>query len=129
MGNETHLSTAKTSIFSANKVYLPEERCRAFIEEEGDVFLLYAVHYPKPEKEERLIQSMRQFGELIQKQPGIIFVNPTPFRDLEKETLITLAIWESQEAFQASWPILVKDAPSEEWEVEPREVHMFNTVV
>ncbi len=62
------------------------------------MFLLYAVHYPKPEKEELLIQSMRQFGELIQKQPGIIFVNPSPFRDLEKGTLITLAIWESQDA-------------------------------
>jgi heme-degrading monooxygenase HmoA len=93
------------------------------------MFLFYAIHYPKPEKEELLIQSMYQFGELIQKQPGIIFVNLSPFRDPEKGTLIGLAIWESQEAFQASWPVVVKDAPSEEWEVKPREVRMFNTVV
>ncbi len=38
MRNETHLSTAKTSIFSANEVYLPEERYRAFIEEEETCF-------------------------------------------------------------------------------------------
>ena len=93
------------------------------------MFLFYAVHYPQPEKEELLIQSMQQFGELIKKQPGIIFVNPSPFRDPENGTLIALAIWESQEAFQASWPSLVRDAPSEEWEVKSREVHMFNTVV
>ena len=91
------------------------------------MFLFYAVHYPEPEKEALLIQRMQQFGELIKKQPGIIFVNT--FRDPEKGTLIAIAIWESEEAFQASWPALVKDAPSEEWEVKPREVHMFNTVV
>ena len=93
------------------------------------MFLFYAVHYPQPEKEELLIQSMQQFGELIKKQPGIIFVNPSPFRDTEKGALIGLAIWESQEAFEASWPVLVKDMPSDEWEVKPREVHMLNTVV
>ena len=92
------------------------------------MFLFYAVHYPKPEKEALLIQSMQQFGELIKKQPGVIFVNTSPFRDPEKGTLIGIAIWESQEAFQAAWPVLVKDAPSEEWETKPREVYMFNTV-
>lgn len=91
------------------------------------MFLFYAIHYPHPEKEELLIQRMYEFGELIKKQPGIIFVNT--FRDPEKGTLIALAIWESQEAFQASWPILVKDAPSEEWEVKPREVHLLHSAV
>ena len=91
------------------------------------MFLFYAVHYPHPEKEGLLIQRMHEFGELIKEQPGIIFVNT--FRDPEKGTLIAIAIWESQEAFQESWPILVKDAPSEEWEVKPREVHMLNSAV
>lgn len=90
------------------------------------MFLFYAVHYPHPEKEELLIRGMREFGEVIRKQPGIIFVDT--FRDTEKGTLIAIAIWESQEAFQASWPTLVKDSPSEEWEVKPREVHMLNSV-
>ena len=91
------------------------------------MFLFYAIHYPHPEKEGLLIQRMYEFGELIKKQPGIIFVNT--FRDTENGTLIALAIWESQEAFQASWPVLVKDAPSEEWEIKPREVHMLNSAV
>ena len=29
------------------------------------MFLFYAVHYPQPEKEELLIQSMYEFSELI----------------------------------------------------------------
>lgn len=91
------------------------------------MFLFYAVHYPHPEKEKLLIQKMHEFGELIKQRPGIIFVNT--FRDPEKGTLVALAIWESQEAFQASWPFLVKDAPSEEWEIRPREVSLLNSAV
>ena len=91
------------------------------------MFLFYAVHYPHPEKEELLILKMREFGELIKKRPGIILVDT--FRDPKKGTLIALAIWESQEAFQASWPVLVKDAPSEEWEVKPREVTMLHSAM
>ncbi len=93
------------------------------------MFLFYAVHYPQPEKEELLIQSMQQFGELIKKQPGIIFVNPSPFRDTEKGALIGLAIWESQEAFQAAALTLQNAFPSDEWEVKPREVYMLNSAV
>lgn len=92
------------------------------------MFLFYAVHYPHPEKEDLLIQSMYEFSELIKKQPGLIFVNPYPFRDPEKGTLVGLAVWESQEAFQAALPNLENAFPSEEWEIKPREVYMFNTV-
>jgi quinol monooxygenase YgiN len=91
------------------------------------MFLFYAVHYPRPEKEELLIQGMREFGELIKKQPGCIVVDT--FRDPENGTLIAVAIWESRAAFQASWPTLAKDAPSEEWEVKPREVHLLDSAL
>ena len=91
------------------------------------MFLFYAVHYPYPEKEKLLIQEMQIFGELIKKQLGCIFVNT--FRDPKNGTLIAIAIWESREAFQACWPTLVKDAPSEEWEVKPREVHLLDSVL
>lgn len=87
------------------------------------MLLFYAVHYPHPEKAEQLIQRMHAFGKLIEKQPGIIFVNT--FRDPEKCTLIASVIWESQEAFQTAWPVLTKDAPAEELEVKPREVYLF----
>jgi heme-degrading monooxygenase HmoA len=91
------------------------------------MFLFYSIHYPQPEKEELWVQKMRQFDELMKKQPGIIFVSDI-FKDPEKGALIGFTIWESQEAFQASWPVLVKEVPSGEWEVKPPEVYMLNSV-
>ena len=90
------------------------------------MFLFYSVHYPQPEKEELWVQKMRQFDELMKKQQGIIFVSDI-FKDPEKGTLIGFTFWESQEAFQAAWPVLVKDAPSSEGEVKPPEVNMLNS--
>jgi hypothetical protein len=45
----------------------------------------------------------------------------------EKGTLIGFTFWESQEAFQVDWPVLVKDAPSDEGEVKPPEVYMLSS--
>ena len=92
------------------------------------MFLFYSIHYPQPGKEELWVQKMRQFDELMKKQPGILFVSDI-FKDPEKGTLTGFTFWESQEAFQASWPVLVKDAPSEEWEVKPREVHLLHSTM
>jgi heme-degrading monooxygenase HmoA len=90
------------------------------------------MHYPQPEKEELLVQSMHQFGELMKRQPGFIFVAPYPLKDPEKGTLMGISIWESQEAFQAAVPILQsvrKGGPSHEWETKPPEVSMLNSAV
>jgi quinol monooxygenase YgiN len=84
-------------------------------------FLFYAVHYPQPDKVDLLAQRMRDFGDVIKTQPGIIVVDT--FRDPTNGTLLALALWESQEAFQAAWPALAQHAPSDEWETKPREVH------
>jgi heme-degrading monooxygenase HmoA len=89
------------------------------------MLLFYAIHYPKPGMEEPLIERMREFGALIQQQPGVVFVNPTPFRDAENGTFISLIVWESKQAFEAVWPALVEHAPSEEMETRPREVRLF----
>jgi hypothetical protein len=50
------------------------------------MFLFYAVHHPHPKKEEWLIRSMRDFGELIKKQPGIMVVDT--FGDPDNGTLL-----------------------------------------
>ena len=90
------------------------------------MFLFYSIHYPQPEKEELWVQKMRQFDELMKKQPGIIFVSDI-FQDPAKGTLIGFTFWESQETFQAAWPVLVQEAPASEWEVKPPEVYMLNS--
>ena len=87
------------------------------------MFLFYAVHHPHPEKEALLIRSMRDFGDLIKKQPGIVVVDT--FRDRDNGTLLGVSIWDSRDAFQAALPALQDAFPSEEWEVKPREVHLL----
>jgi hypothetical protein len=95
-------------------------------EEAQAMFVFYSVHYPQPEKEELWVQKMRQFDELIKKLPGILFVSDI-FTDPEKGTLIGFTFWESEDAWKAAWPVLVKEVPSGEWEVKPPEVYMRNS--
>lgn len=93
------------------------------------MFIFYSLHYPHPEKEEQFAENMRQFDELMKKQPGIVFVSPYPFKDPEKGALVGISIWESQEAFQAAIPALKgpKDYSFLEWEVKPSELYLLNS--
>jgi heme-degrading monooxygenase HmoA len=90
------------------------------------MFLFYSMHYPQPGKEALGAQMMRQFDELIKKQPGVMFVSDI-FQDPEKGALIGFTIWESQDAWKAAWPVLVQEVPSGEWEVKPPEVYMLHS--
>jgi hypothetical protein len=90
------------------------------------MFLFYSVHYPLPDKEALGAEKMRQFDELMKMQPGIVYVSDI-FTDPERGALIGFTIWESQEAFEASWPVLAKDVPSGQWEVKPPEVYRLNS--
>ena len=47
------------------------------------------------------VQKMRQFDELIKKQPGIMFVSDI-FPDPERGTLMGFTFWESEEAWKAA---------------------------
>lgn len=101
-------------------------------EETTAMFIFYSIHFPDPEKEELLVQSMHEFGELMRKQPGILFQAPYPFKDPEKGTLMGISIWESEEAFQAALPTLQRarqNSPSHAWEVKPPEVYLLHSAV
>lgn len=97
------------------------------------MLLFYSIHYPRPEKEALLVQSMHKYGELMKKQPGLIFVAPYPFKDTDKGTLTGVSIWESEEAFQVAIPLVRgarKEEPDhDEWEIRPPEVYTLNSVV
>ena len=90
------------------------------------MFVFYSTHYPQPGKEELSAQMMRQFDELIKKQPGIVFVSDI-FQDPAKGALIGYTFWESRAAWEAAWPILVKEAPSGDWEARPPDVALFSS--
>ncbi len=94
------------------------------------MFIFYSIHYPKPGKEALLVESMHRYGEVMGKQPGIIFIAPYPFKNPEKGTLMGVSIWESEGAFQAALPALQaarKDAPSNDWELKPTEVYLLHS--
>ncbi len=96
------------------------------------MFIFYSIHYPKPDKEALLVESMHNFGVLMERQPGIIFVAPYPFKDPDKGTVMGISIWESEEAFQAALPTLQnarKNAPSHDWESKPPDVHMLHSAI
>ncbi|GHO83007.1 putative quinol monooxygenase [Dictyobacter formicarum] len=96
------------------------------------MFIFYSIHYPQPEKEALLVQSMHEFGELMKKQPGNLFQAPYPFKDPEKGTLMGISIWESREAFQLALPTLQsarQNSPSREWEIKSPEVYMLDSTL
>src|SRR2546429_4450232 len=64
------------------------------------MMLFYAVHYPKPDYEDLLLDDMHEFGNLLRKQPGCIWVNPHPFKNPTDGSLMAISIWESVEALQ-----------------------------
>ena len=87
-----------------------------------------SVHYPRPEKEDLLIESMHSFGELMRTQPGLLFVAPYPFKNPESGTVMGVAIWESQEAFQAAMEAIANlrgPGLSPDWEIKPTEVYQL----
>ncbi len=79
-----------------------------------------SIHHPAPGKRDELIASMHRYGAAITGAPGLVSVNT--LHDAEQDVLMGLAIWESEEAFQASVHLAreaVADDPFDEWEAEP----------
>jgi hypothetical protein len=66
------------------------------------VFVHPSILNPLPGKEGLLIDSMHRFGEADGAIPGC--ARSTRLRDRRTGTLVGLAIWESEEAFEAGVP-------------------------
>ena len=82
-----------------------------------------SIHYPIPEKERLLIESMHRFGKAMEGKEGFILAQTS--KDEEKEVLVGLAIWDTREDWQNARKDMVnsvKDDPFEEWELKPPEV-------
>ena len=68
------------------------------------MFLVQGVHYPDANKERALIEAIHTFGALVRTQPGALFVDV--FKTANDGTILSLAIWESKQAFQTAWATL-----------------------
>ena len=95
------------------------------------MFIFYSIHYPRPEFEPLLVESMHEFGEQMQTQPGLLFVAPFPFKNVEAATLMGVTVWVSEEAFAAAMvaltPLREQQASHEEWERKPTEVYRLSS--
>lgn len=83
------------------------------------MYVSISIHHPKPGKEAALIDSMHRYGAAIQGAPGLISVHT--LRDEAQNVLMGLALWESQELWQASVHLAraaVANDPFDEWEAE-----------
>ncbi len=88
-----------------------------------------SIHFPKPKKENLLIESMHRFGRAMEGKKGLIMAHTT--KDEDKNQLIGLAIWDSKKNWLAARPAMieaVKDDPFEEWELKPPEVYHLTKV-
>jgi hypothetical protein len=88
-----------------------------------------SIHYPKPEKEHLLIESMHKFGAAMKGKKGLIMAHTTKEEDSDR--LLGIAIWDSKESWLEARPAMieaVKDDPFEDWEEKPPEVFHMNDI-
>lgn len=88
-----------------------------------------SIHFPKPEKEKLLIESMHRFGKAMEGKKGLIMAHTT--KDEDSDRLVGLAIWDSKENWLAARSAMidaVKDDPFEDWEIKPPEVYHLTKI-
>lgn len=88
-----------------------------------------SIHHPAPGKRDDLIASMHRYGDAITAAPGLVSVRT--LYDDQDDVLMGLAIWESEDAFEASVHLArqaVAEDPFDEWEAEPVAGYRFTEV-
>jgi heme-degrading monooxygenase HmoA len=83
------------------------------------MFTHLSIHHPKPGQRDALVDSMHRFGAALAGAPGLISVHA--LHDADKDVLVGLALWESEDAFRASIHLAgaaVADDPFDDWEAE-----------
>jgi heme-degrading monooxygenase HmoA len=64
------------------------------------MFVNLSIHYPKPEFEQDLIDSMHRFGAAAAGAPGLLHAMTT--KDETTGRLVGLMVWTSREAWEAA---------------------------
>jgi heme-degrading monooxygenase HmoA len=87
------------------------------------MFVDLAIHYPRPEYVSDVLASMRRVNEAAEGTPGLVQIGA--WRDKNTNRLVGLAMWESQEAFEAAAErifAVVADDPWDQWCERPIDV-------
>ena len=102
----------------------PDLAIPGIIQQEKMMFIQMSIHYPKPEYEPQIIDSMHRFGAAMKTQHGLQRIHT--LKDDISGRLIGLAIWDSREDMMAARPAMeqaVKDDDFDLW--EEREPELF----
>jgi heme-degrading monooxygenase HmoA len=83
-------------------------------------FMFIAIHHPKPEHRDDVLQSMTRVGDALRGSSGLLQIGP--WQEEEGNRLIGLSIWESREAFELALRAVGRFGRSpEDWEERPAE--------
>lgn len=88
-----------------------------------------AIHTPRPEHAQDVIDSMHRFGAAASSQPGLREIHT--LQDRRDGTLVGLAIWESADALAAARPAMAEATEGDDfdaWEAEPIRVYLLEEV-
>jgi len=88
-----------------------------------------AIHTPKPEHTQDLIDSMHRFADAARRQPGLREIRT--LRDVRDGTLMGMAIWDSADALAAARPALAAATEGDDfdaWESEPVRAFLLEEV-
>ena len=87
------------------------------------MFIHMAIHFPKPDCADKLLDSMHRVDAAAQGRPGLVQIGA--WRDARTDRLIGLAVWESRAAYEASRDEIfaaVENDPLDEWWTGPPDV-------
>lgn len=86
------------------------------------MFTHIAIHHPRPEYRDAVLESMRRVEAASVGAPGLVRMGP--WREVDGARLVGIATWETREAFEAASPGIfaaVADDPFELWETRSAE--------
>ena len=93
------------------------------------MFVHISIHYPKPEYEGTLIESMHRFGAAVAGAPGLR--HAMTLKDEETGRLVGLMVWDSREAREAAIErsrAAVANDDFDLWEAREPEGYLLNDV-
>ena len=93
-------------------------------------YLNFAVHYPKPEHVEDLLDAMHQLADAVHDSPGLLQM--AAFHDEANDRILAVSIWQSAAEFEsarAQMIPIVAHTPFNAWERRPREIIALSEAV
>ncbi|MFD6179390.1 MULTISPECIES: antibiotic biosynthesis monooxygenase family protein [unclassified Isoptericola] len=90
-------------------------------------FAFVAIHHPRPERRQELLDGMLEMGTVMAAAPG--YLGAGPWEDAHTDRILGISFWESEAAFRAAVPPGIGDPSDEvpEAETRPRDVFLLQS--